>query len=719
MSLVSYSTDADQQALEALRTKYPLKGQLDTPEGRQWKRRMEDSEAYFKRYSSQWEKNRLLLCDFEKMVEAYGTYVAIAPAISFNFIADMYFRNPDPFIQDKGGNTDLSRILTDAIKSIHAESNSEQEYRHAFQDQWWAGFSGIVGSFSQKADPEVDDSGNPTMEEAGEIDEVTQQPKMRPTGNIVPYEQKILLRRMSPWKVRFDPKGRRWDMSDHRWWAYDEVAYLGPLMRDLTLSDEDKGRLMAYYGQGGAAFSVDGGEEQESLTGRVETDPEFIRVALRTIWSKPDHMIYRQPFGASFTFTPQKWDEEWERKDEYPYHYMPTPTRIPEDRKNTEGFIGMPYLTLIGQHVLNINKAQGLLMGALEHVIDVYVTLKGVMDGATVEKVSNYGRAFKVISLDKDVYNKYPNEQDKPTKFSDMLYLLPTGDTEDMQHMATIDHEFGLIAQILGQGPAERGGVAASDTATESLGIQQGLSRRMSSNRNDAGKHYNAGSRMAFILLQSRHTMPLRYQMTGPFNQTTWAEFTDPRGTLKDIDCHFEYATGSTEPQTREQAFALRERVATILMPIFQVMQDTRQMMDVAKMLIEPLNVIGSDLFFNDELAQLIMQLLAVYRSLGLPPDHPNATTADNAATMKLIPELFMKIAQIVLTPTQFAQVEAQVQGVPPPQGGANVGSLPKAPSPGEASAEAGARGSAAAGAKNGIAFTEQLPAPALQDTPV
>lgn len=711
MSFNSYSTDADQRALEELRQKYPLRGQLDTSVGRHWKRREEDSEAYFKRYSRGWEKNRSLLCDFEKMVDQYGTYVAIAPAISFNFIADMYFRNPDPFIQDKGGDKDLSRILSDAIKSIHAESDSEQEYRHAFHDQWWAGFSGIVGSFSQKADPEVDENGNPTIEATGELDE-NMLPKMRPTGNIVPYEQKILLRRMSPWKVRFDPKGRRWDMSDHRWWGYDDVAYLGPLMRDETLSDEDKGRLMAYYGQGGASFSVEGGEESESGTGRIETDPEFIRVAMRTIWSRPDHMIYRKPFGASFTFTPQPWDEEWERKDEFPYRYMPTPQRIPEDRKNTEGFIGMPYLTLIGQHVLNINKAQGLLMGALEHVIDVYVTLKGVLDGASVEKMTNYGRAFKVIQLDRDVFNKYPTEQDKPVQVKDILTLLPTGDTEDMQHMATIDHEFGMIEQIMGQGPADRGGVAESKLATESLGIQQGLSRRMSSNRNDAGRHYNAGSRMAFIILQSRHTMPLRYQMTGAFNEKTWATFTDPRGNLKDIDCHFDYATGSTEPQTREQAFALRERVATILMPIFQATQDTRQMMDVAKMLIEPLNVIGSDLFFNDELSQLIMQLLAIYRSLALPPGHENSVTADNAQVMQQIPELFMKIAQIVLTPTQLAQIEAQVQGAPAPEAGAGVGSLPAAPSPGEASAEAGAAGSAAAGAQGGVAYSQSIPSP-------
>jgi len=726
MTFKSYSAGEDFAALHELQQRYPLTVQLDTPQGRMWKRRMDDSEYYFKRYSRKWEANRRLLCDFEHMIAEFGTYVAIAPAILANFVSDIYFRNPDPFVQDKNGDKDLSRILTDVFRSIHAENNTEDENRQVLQDHWWAGFGGVIGSFIQKPD----DAGDPVMEESGEQDEqgqpimrpamahtgeldATGQPVMMPTGETVePKEQKIVIHRISPWKCRFDPKGRRWDMSDHRWWAYDDVAYLGSLMRDPSLSPDDKARLMAYYGQGGAAFSVDGGEDPESTTGRIETDPEFIRVAMRHIWSRPDHMIYRQPFGASFTFTPRPWDEEWERKDEYPYHYWPAPNRIPEDKKNTEGFIGLPYLELIGQHVKNINKAQGLLQSGLEHVVDIYVTLQGILDGVKMEKMTGPGRMFNVIQVDPKALAKYPSNQDDKIRMDELFSLLKTGDTKDLQHMATIAHEFNLIAQILGQGPADRGGVAPSETATDSLGIQQGIARRMSANRNDAGKHYNAETRMMFIITQARRTLPIRYQMTGPFNEKAWATFTDPRGTLKDADLHFEYATGSTEPQTREQAFALRERAATILMPIFQAMQDTRQMMDVAKMLIEPLNILGADAFFDDQLSQLVMQLLAIFRALAMPPGHENAVTADNAQVMKQIPELCMQIAQLVLTPTQLAQVEATVQGVEMPDGAAGgSGSLPKAPTPGEASAEAGARGSAAAGAQGGIAFSESLPA--------
>lgn len=687
-----------------LRSEYPL-GTLDmwTVEGRRWKRRMDESERYFNKYSEKWTENRALLCDYTKMLAEFGTYVAIAYPIINNFISDVYFRNPDPFIQDKGGNKDLSKILTDVARSVHAECDTESEMRACLLDQSWAGFGLVAGSFQQKPH----DAGQPIMEPTGEIG--IDGPVMAQAGVVEPTSQKVLLQRISPWKSRFDPKGRRWDMSDHRYWGYDDVAYLGPLMRELT-SDDDRRRLMAYYGQGGAAFSAEGGDSSAVSDG--ETDPEFIRVCMRTIWSRPDHKIYSMPYGASFTFEPRPWDEEWERADMFPVRYAPC-NRVPEDKENTEGFIGQPYLALIGQHIRNINKAQGLLLQGLEHVIDVYVTVKGALDEMSQRKIFESGRMFNVIEFDPKGLTKFPSMQaDEKLKMSDIMSLLPTGDTKDMQHMAEIDHEFSLIAQIMGQGPADRGGVSDSETATQSLGQQQGIARRMSANRNDAGKHYNALTRMIFIIIQARHTLPLRYQATTVFNEKVWNEFTDPVGTLKNIDLHCDYATGSNEPQTREQVFATRERMAAILMPIFQAQQNWRMVMKVAQDLIEPLNIIDSDSYFNDEARQIVMQLLTILRGVGKGSIGDQEITADNLEVVKQIPELIAQLAQAILTPQQLAQVEAVVAGVQEPEdGGKGVGSIEKPPSPGEASAEAGAAGSAAAGQTGGLAAHQPLEA--------
>lgn len=725
----------DYATLTQLQRRYHIDGlQMETPEGRRWKRRLDESEAYFNIYSEHWKHDRDLLVKFNEMVREFGTYVAIAYPILGNYISDIYFRNPDPFIQDKGGNRDLSRILTDVIGSIHAQCDTESEIKQCFLDQGWAGFGIAAASFSQKPPnagelvmeesdepPDGDETSSKpwmrpatTMRPTGQLD-MMQQPVMErvPTGETVePTEQRVVIQRISPWACRFDPHGRRWDMGDHAWWAYQDSPYLADLLRDPRLTFEDKAFLMAYFGTGASAFVVDG-QERGAVGGR-ETDPEFIRVKCTTIWNRRDHMIYRMPIGASRTFSPQPWDPEWERADRFPVRYMSV-NKVPEDQKNTEGFIGLSWMRLIGPHVENINKLQGLIVNALGKVIDTYVALKGTIPAMPMSQIGDPGREFRVIQIDPEPYQKYaaqgPDDKVDPKK---ALVLLETGDTKDMQHMAKIDHEFGLIAQIFGQGPADRGGVTASNTATESLGVQQGLSRRLASGRNEAGKHYNAISEMIFITIQARQTLPIKYQMTTTaFDQKVWATFTDPQATLKDLDLHFQYATGSTEPQTREQQFALRERAATILMPIFQANQDSRSMMALARMLVEPLNLIGIDSFFNDAASQILMQIAAIIYGLG-----KGKVLADDPRASQQIMELLSQLESEMLTPSQLAQVVGSVEGVEPPdQGPQQVGSIAKAPTPGQADAASAAAGSAAAGARGGIQYSETLPTPSLSDS--
>jgi hypothetical protein len=730
----------DYATLTALQQKYKMPGlKLETPDGRRWKRRLDASQRYFEGYSAHWNKDRNLLVNFREMIESFGTYVAIAYPIICNYINDIYFRNPDPFIQDKDGNRVLSRILTDVIGSILTECDSETEMKHALLDQAWASFGVIAGSLLQKPH----NAGELVMEEAieptpdgdePEPSAVPQQPMMRPatmlrhngqfdpmTGDAImervpsgervePTEQSVILRRISPWKIRFDPLGRRWDMTDHAWWGYQSSEYLADLLRDPRLSFEDKCFLMMFYGTQASAFTVDGESDSATATGYRETDPEFIRVKLITVWNRRDHMIYRMPIGASRTFTPQRWDPEWERADKFPIRYMPI-NKVPEDQKDTEGFIGLSWMRQIAPHIENINKLQGLIVNALGKVVDVYATWKGSIPSFTIDKISSAGREFQVVQFDPEPYQKYSAQGDAPLKIEEVMHLLPVGDTKDMQHMAKIDHEFGMIAQIFGQGPADRGGVTKSETATESLGVQQGLSRRLASGRNDAGKHYVGLAEMAFLIIQARRTLPIKYQMTSTmFDTKVWATFTDPQTTLKDLDLHFQYAVGSTEPQTREQQFALRERAATILMPIFQANQDNRNSMALARMLIEPLNLIGIDSFFNDAASEIVMQIEMIILGLG-----KGRILADNEQASAQVMELLSKLFKEMLTPSQEAQVAAAVAGVDAPeQGQQNVGSIAAAPSPGEASAEAGAAGSAAAGAAGGIKYSETLPTPSL-----
>lgn len=670
-------------ALMALEQRFKLGNlSLSTQVGMRWRNRMEASDAYFKDYSNRfgWRENEQMLSDFPAMMKRYGTYVAIPYAVTQNWVADTYYRNPDPLIQDKGGNRDLSRILSDLGKSVHQEVDSERKMKDALLDQSWAGFGCVWASFRQSA----------YLSET-ERDLETGEPAL------VAKKQQILFKRINPWRIRWDPEGRDWDLSDHSYVALLYFRQLGDVMRDTRLSDEDKRRVMTHYLAGSAGENYDAQMVRyATLTSFQEEDPEYIRLPFWHIWARPEKLLYDMPLGAQFTTTPQPWPDEFADEDAFPLRYM-AKNREPEDEGGLRGFVGIPDLTMIKPHVYAIMKSEALLLAANQHVINKYLSPKGALDDLAKQQLSDGTKAFSVIEFNKDAYNAFPSQMLDKIKPDDILQLVRQGDMKDLQHLEAIRHEMDMIAQIIGQGPADRGGQSRANTATESYGMQRGLERRRSNAIHTNGKHYNAVTKLFFTILKARQTLPMRYQMTSArFNETVWAEFN--ADTLSDLDLHFEYATGSSETRTRDEEFALRERMAAILMPVFQARGDVRAMMKVAQDLIEPLNIRGAEQYFNDEAIEIMKQLVAILKSVG-----DGNVLADDERVAKQIPELISRLAQEMLTQQDLAEVEAAAAGAaaPAPEG---EGSLKAAPTPGEADFAAGARGSAAAGMGGGMA---------------
>lgn len=667
----------DNPTLKALKEQYTLGDlKLITTDGMRWRNRMGASDAYFAKYSPRWKTNKELYSDFDALAAKYGTYVAVPFAVVQNWINDTYYRNPDPLVQDKNGNKDLGRILSDVFRTIHHEVDSEQKMKQALMDSAWAGFGCLWVSFRQEGrlNPELYDFYRDQQ------------------GVIEPTKQAVTLTHISPDRVRFDPAGKNWDLSDH---GYVGVLYeqsLAQVMRDNTVSDEDRRRIMAWY-RAGAQNSESYNPLATMMTGSdatyKETDPEFIRLLFWNIWSRPDKKVYRQPLGSSFTLQPLPWNDEFAEADIFPLLYV-------AKNRDVDKFIGIPDLSLIEPQVKNINKLEALFIAANQHVINKYVTVKGALDEQARTKLADGVTQFAVIELDKDALNAFPTAMQEKMNLGDVLSLVPQAELKDLQHLEGIRQEMEIIQQIIGQGPADRGGVQQSGSATESLGMQQGLARRLSTARHENGKNFCRLTKLFFITLKARQTLPLRYQMTTAFNERVWQAFN--ADALADLDLHFEYAIGSTEYRTREQEFALRQQMAQVLMPVLQVQGNTRLMMKLAQDLIEPLNIIGAGQYFNDDASQIVMQLVAILRGLS-----NGQILADDPRAAQKIPELISALAQAMLTPQQLAEVEAASAGVQPPEPGGGA-SLPAAPTQGEQDFAAGAAGSAAAGAGGGMA---------------
>lgn len=646
---------------------------MSTDDGILWEGRGAASEAYFNDYSFDWEENLQLLVDVRAMHDQYGDYVMIAYPIIQNFISDVYFKNPRSLITDKRGNRDLSRMLTDACDSIHAEADSEAAMQDAMQDQAFAGFGMVYPLMQQKWDGQ------------------SEQPEW----------QRILVDTISPWDARFDPRGRKRDMRDHAYFRHLLTPTLSQIMSWPWVSDDDRRRIIA-WNRGGM---IDHGSVGDSFTAQridwptmsdhEETDPDMIQIPMWLNWDRTKKLIFFQPAGARFTLTPQPWPEEFAEKDTFPFVYM-VKNREPKNKRGTTGFIGIPDIRLVKPNILAIRRYRSLFLAANQHAIFKYLTPKGAFTQPQLDKLQS-DKQREVIEYESTALDAFPIELRTDAKiFHELLTLVPQPDLKETRHLVGIKLEFDLIAQILGQGSGDRGGMPDTETATDSMIVNQRLNQRLATLRHEAGKAFKALTRLIFLILKKRQTLPLQYQMTTAYNEKVWMQFAADE--LRDLDLHFDYEVGGSEPRTREKEFELRERMAGILMPVLQARGDTRGMMKVARDLVEMLAIRDSEKYFNDVVLDLMKQLAMLVFGIQKGEIDP----ADKRVVLQQV-QLIGAIMNEMLTPEDLASARAEQQNAPAPEP-TGTGSSPKPLTPGERSFESGAAGSALSGAAGGMA---------------
>lgn len=669
--------------LVALENAYPLAGlSLSNEDGLLWENRGLASEAYFNDYSWDWEENQELLSDVRAMQRRYGDqYVALADSIIQDFVAAVYYRNPEPFIQDKGGNRDLSRMVTDVCAAMHADADSEQVMKDAFYDQSWAGFGLPYVSFRQDYD-------EMPGEEEGE-------------SEIVVKKQKVTVDLISPWDVRFDPRGRKWDMSDHKYLQFLFFPTLSQVMRWPWMTDEDKRRIMAWNkaGRVGDHFSSDRYSNQliDYITmGDEETDPDHIQIPMWQIWDRTKKMIPYRPAGASFVLSPQPWPEEFEEADCYPVVYM-AKNRESKNRRGTTGFMGVPDIRKIKPHLLAIRRLENLFLAANQHVIFKYLMPKGALDPQEQAKLMTDVQR-DVIEFDPDNLNAFPTEMRDKIFKDGILSLVNQPDLKETRHLVGIKHEFDMIAQIMGQSSGARGGMPETDTATDSAIIDARLKARESNARHVGGKNYMQLTKRMFLVAKQRMELPIQYQMTTSYNQKVWSEFSADK--LRELDLHFDYGVDSSEPKTREQQFGLYERFASIMLPILQASGNTRSALKIGRDMGDILGIRNVDQYFNDQVIDLLKQLAALFHGIQagqIDPADPKVVTQEM--------ELMSQVMSQMLTESDLADVMAEKSGAPAPEP-QGMGSMPAPMSPGEQAYESGgaSAGAAAAGAVGGMA---------------
>lgn len=669
---------------------------MKTEIGTRWRGRLDASEQYHVHNAREWTELRDLLIARYELSNRWGANVAMGWSVIQNLIGSTYYKNPDPRIQPKTAKVskDVSRMLESVFRGIHSRQNTEDIMKDALLYESFAGFGGHWTSFEQEdPEPEILPTGqyepNPETGEPEETFETVQGP---------PVRQEVLGQFVEPFDLRFDPEGRQWDLSDHK---YIVRRYYRTLQEYLDDPDyENKDMLEEWVRANGKRFHP----APDSLTwsekaNHTERDPRYLLVPCWEIWSKAEYRVYHVPVGALFHIGDYEWPDEWKAARRYPLVFVAL-NKVPGDKQKKEGFYPKPSLAFIRTHLENLNRLEALFLDTATLSIRKYLYIKGLIGESEVARIADSDIHRDMIPIDLKNLAEAFNAQGITFNWAEfdlrrLVTLMPQEDrSEATRHMEAIAHELNLIYQIIGQGPADRGGLAEANSATEALNLAARLEQRIDERIQKVGKFYNQITENFWTTLRRRQTLPIVYQLLvdSADTEAVWGEFSAIE--LEDMDLVFDHVTGSSRSRNRAQELMERREVLQLALPVLQALGKAREIFGLLKWAIEPANLRFPDGLFDDALTDLAKQaavLVSGVESGRVSPEQAASATS----------EILGHIVSAVLTPADMQEVAQMVDEIPLQEGGGSggdVASLPSAQSAGQIAAS-----EAAAGAVGGL----------------
>jgi len=652
-------------------------GELTTERGKVWKERHDAAETIHAQKRARWAYLRALYVSVYENVEtvkAWSETVAMGWSVINGMIDDTYFQNPETLIQARGGdpNGDLSRVLTDVTNTIHKDTDTEGIMRQAMQTSAWAGFALHWAYFDQ-----IDRDGD--------------------GGRIDVDRQRICGEYVSPFLFRGDPQGRRWDFKDFTWISRDYTLTLQQALDHPLFTDEGK-RMLREWARGDRQQVS--GDALVTERGFAETDPKFVKLRLRETWDRPNHQILHQPVGASFDVGPEDnpWPREFIESDDLPAT-MVAFNRVPEDEKFIDGWWPLPDIQLVADQLEELNRLFGILMEAATLSTLKYLYVQGLIGAeewnAIASDKTRTGTAVDLTKVKEHLVAAGFLNADKFT-LRDLIMLLPQDEAAAMvKHEEAIERVMNTIAEVLGQGPGSRYGLAPSKTATESAGLQAAKDQRARARANQAGRIYDAITAKYWLLLKANQQLPIAYVDSTSGNKGVWRQFNAQK--VRNIDLAYTHRVGSSRPRdTQSELFALKESAA-IALPVLQFLGETDALMEIIRRLFDLQGITVTSLRPGaKDIAKKLGALQAGVMGGQVDPTLPEVAHERSELTSQLL--------AAVLGPEGMKELAAAMnQGAPggPINGaddGGGTGSLPSPATRGEAAAAAG---SAAAGRTN------------------
>jgi hypothetical protein len=636
---------------------------LQDETGKAWRIRLDAAEAEFQRASSKWAYHRALyLSVFEgiKDAAAWSDKIAYGWAVVHGMIDDTYFQNPEDELVARGNDPDgaLAKEIKDALNTIHVDADTEGIVRQAMETAF--GFAGFAGHWAYFEQIENEDGSVRSQRVCGEY--------------------------VTPYHFRRDPAGRLWSLKDHRWISRRYKLSLREALNNPLFTDDGKSKLKTWAkGQRFKDPSIDGKSE-------VEDDPAFIDVWFDEIWSRPGYQIIHMPIGAQFVVSQDDnpWPAEFVEANDFPFTLVAF-NRVPEDDRGIEGWWPKSDIAFVEDQLAQLNRLNGILMEAATLSTLKYLYVSGLLNPEELGAIeSDKTRTLTPVDLKKVREHLMAagfTNSDNP-RLQDLLMLLPQEERAAMvKHEEAIERVLNNIAEVLGQGPNARYGLAPAKTATESAGLQAAKDLRTRARSRLGGRVYNSISGKFWLLLKAHQQLPIDYLYSTDGNKGVWRQLNAAK--VRNIDLMFRHQVGSSRPRDTQGEIAALQQAAASTLPVLQAAGQWDACLEIIKQLYTLLGLKNIQIFTSS--AKEIAKQLAVLRFSAMrgqqgdpDPTDPNVAHA-NA-------ELIAQLLQAVLGPQGMQEVAAQVAGSQQ-QAPQAAGSSPAPPSIGESAARAAAAG--------------------------
>lgn len=657
---------------------------LEDDEGKEWAERIKRARDRHKKESGDWPILRAYYARPYATVQTSDGHSVVVKipwirAYLDNLAADIYVGNPDPYITSRVA-TDLSdekdRILREVAKSEHDDLRTCDKVQRGIIEWGLCGFGGLWFTFEQDArtvqEPVLDGSGQPVLDAD---DKPTTQDRL------VVDDQRIIEEFVGADEYLFDPDGTDWiGLTDFKWIgriyertlqeAYgDEESYPDPEARKRLVF------FVAGHGRG----------DQTSLnTSRLEDNIAYLPVKFVELWSLVEKRIVHMPLDAKFTMADKPWPRAFAQASNGRGRY---PTRLISDgfAIKTDESDANPYPTPLARHIRALVedyiRIWERLLNAGNGIVPRYVTFKGLVDPSLFKR---YARSddSDLLVLDPEKFRSTLGvAEDAPAPLLEQMkaaiQLLPSSDTKDqiIAYGAMLDRIERLLWQATGQGPADRGGVAPSATATENVNMTAGLERRTRRASESLADVYDDANEIIFLITQVNRTLPLPFvSMTGPNGTAVMKEF--DADMIRGARLSFSHATGSSRPPTRDQVKVERSELFAKIAPFADAIRYDPSIRELVAFVVAPYDPPQKllDALLSNPLPPLAEEWLRINLAIKngqIPPEQLPAASAREK-------ELASMMVSNILTPndkSRIAMSDAPNASTPASGGPGNVSS--------------------------------------------